>query len=115
MTDREKLVELLDYIRYSQEFSCYDLYDMSDAAEPIADFLISKGVTVQNWRDAKTDPPTKDGQYLVFISCEEGEWIETDEFDTASKIWRSVDAYHENATEFVTNWMPKLGTPSKEE
>ena len=47
MTDREKLVELLDYIRYSQEFSCYDFYDLSDAAEPIADFLISKGVTVR--------------------------------------------------------------------
>ena len=49
MTDREKLVELLDYIRYSQEFSCYDLYDMSDAADSIADFLISKGVTVREW------------------------------------------------------------------
>lgn len=104
MTTRDKLIQLLDMnFGYVEEME----------AEKLADYLIENGVTVQNWRDAKTDPPTKDGQYLTFISCEEGEWIETDEFDTISKMWRTVDAYHEDATEFVTHWMPKLGTPSK--
>lgn len=104
MTTRDKLIQLLDMnFGYVEEME----------AEKLADYLIENGVTVQNWRDAKTDPPTKDGQYLTFISCEEGEWIETDEFDTISKMWRTVDAYHEDATEFVTHWMPKLGTPLK--
>lgn len=122
MTDRKKLVELLSQ-RCSLSNVCFGCESCSAFALAeecrekrfgnVADYLIANGVTVQNWRDAKTDPPTRDGQYLVFISCEQGEWIETDEFNTASKIWRSVNGYHENATEFVTHWMPKLGTPSK--
>lgn len=113
MNDRENLAKLLIDISYDQSLGVYGLLDMRDGAGYIADLLIANGVTVQNWRDAKTDPPTKDGQYLTFISCDEGEWIETDEFDTTSKMWRTVDAYHEDATEFVTHWMPKLGTPLK--
>ena len=47
MTDREKLTQLLDDISYKQELSDYDLWDMREAAELIADFLIANGVTVQ--------------------------------------------------------------------
>lgn len=120
MTDRKKLMELIEEI-CNMVVKCCGCSDMMPkysfnrkmVYSQLADYLIANGVTVQNWRDAKTDPPTKGGQYLVFISCEQGEWIETDEFNTASKIWRSVNGYHENATEFVTHWMPKLGTPSK--
>lgn len=112
MTDREKLVGIMGELP-TVFCDCCGEDCLQNKMLWLADHLIVNGVTVQNWRDAKTDPPAKDGQYLVYISCEEGEWIETDEFDTASKIWSSVDAYHENATEFVTHWMPKLGTPPK--
>lgn len=120
MTDREKLVELLaQACEWGDRcIGCKNNLPIAETCREerfgkVADHLLANGVTVQNWRDAKTDPPTQDGQYLVFICCEQGEWIETDEFDTVSKIWRSVNGYHENATEFVTHWMPKLGKPPK--
>lgn len=57
MTDREKLVEMLYDISDSQDFSYYDLYDLCEAAEPIADFLISKGVTVREWINVNVQLP----------------------------------------------------------
>lgn len=47
MDVREKLVELLKEISYDQKLGWYDLWDMRDGAEDIADFLISHGVMVQ--------------------------------------------------------------------
>lgn len=43
----EKLVDLLKEISYDKKLGCYDLWDMCDGAEDIADLLISHGVTVQ--------------------------------------------------------------------
>lgn len=47
MDVREKLVELLKEISYDQKLGWYDLWDMRDGAEDIADLLIANGVTVQ--------------------------------------------------------------------
>ena len=49
MDVREKLVELLKEISYDQKLGWYDLWDMRDGAEDIADLLIAHGVTVQEW------------------------------------------------------------------
>ena len=48
MDVREKLVELLKEISYDQKLGWYDLWDMRDGAEDIADLLIAHGVTVQD-------------------------------------------------------------------
>lgn len=111
MTDREKLVELLDYIRYSQEFSCYDLYDMSDAAEPIADFLISKGVTVQRWIPVSERLPNS-GEYVLCKYKDE----ENKEWETVGMIlddeWElDIDELGDRCLT-VTHWMP---IPPKED
>lgn len=66
MTDREKLVELLDDISYEQELSDYDLWDMREAAELIADFLIAKGVTVREWISVKDRLPEDSAEVNVF-------------------------------------------------
>lgn len=111
MTDREKLVELLDYIRYSQEFSCYDFYDMSDAAESIADFLISKGVTVQEWISAKEPPKEwKDAygtliNYLVYMP-EYG--VDVGNYMQPANTWLCMGLPGK-----VTHWMP-MPKPPKE-
>ena len=47
MDVREKLVELIKEISYDQKLEWYDLRDMREAAEDIADLLIKNGVTVQ--------------------------------------------------------------------
>lgn len=127
MTDREKLVELLDYISYSQEFSCYDLYDMSDAAESIADFLISKGVTVREWISVEDRLP----------EVEQGFSGNPQAYEFSKPVLATVAGYvmlgrftywHGGAFEFdgvdadfdrdqpvgVTHWMP-LPEPLKEE
>lgn len=77
MTDREKLAKLLIDISYDQSLGVYDLLDMRDGAGYIADLLIANGVTVQNWRDAKTDPPKEwrdsNGRLVDFlVQCKGG-------------------------------------------
>lgn len=47
MDAREKLVGLLKEISYDQKLGWYDLWDMRDGAEDVADLLIARGVTVQ--------------------------------------------------------------------
>ena len=46
MDVREKLVELIKGISYDEKLCWYDLHDMREAAEDIADLLIENGITV---------------------------------------------------------------------
>ena len=56
MDVREKLVELI--VNASHECDdFYDLWDMRQAADCIADFLIAHGVTVQEWISVKDRLP----------------------------------------------------------
>ena len=64
MDVREKLVELLKEISYDQKLGWYDLWDMREGAEDIADLLIANGVTVQEWNPI-SEPPKEKGTYLV--------------------------------------------------
>ena len=64
MDVREKLVELLKEISYDQKLGWYDLWDMRDGAEDIADLLIAHGVTVQEWIPV-SEPPKEKGTYIV--------------------------------------------------
>lgn len=64
MTDREKLVELINHVCEGHIVNLMQ----PGGAESLADHLISNGVTVQNWRDAKTDPP-KSGEHIL-LCCE---------------------------------------------
>ena len=57
MDVREKLVELLKEISYDKKLSWYDLWDMREGAEDIADLLIANGVTVQEWISVKDRLP----------------------------------------------------------
>ena len=58
MDVREKLMELLDIIIQPCQKTLGD----------IADYLISNGVTVQEWISVKDRLPEKDGQYLIFTT-----------------------------------------------
>lgn len=60
MTDREKLVELLRAIGMLETEDC----------EHIAEWLIANGVTAQNWRDAKIDPPPIGEDVLLHFANE---------------------------------------------
>lgn len=66
MDVKEKLVELLKEISYDQKLFWYDLWDMREGAEDIADLLIANGVTVQEWIPA-SKPPQENGYYLCVV------------------------------------------------
>ena len=63
------LVELLNKSFADQ----YEKRGLLTAAHT-ADYLLANGVTVSNWRDAKTDPPKESGEYLVVIQCPVGKY-----------------------------------------
>ena len=68
MDVREKLVELIKEISYDEEVRWYDLWDMREGAEDIADLLIAHGVTVQEWISVKDRLP-ENGVH-VLLCCE---------------------------------------------
>lgn len=67
MTDREKLVGIMGELPTVFCDCCGEDY-LQDKMLWLADHLLANGVTVNNWRDAKTDPP-KSGEH-VLLCCE---------------------------------------------
>ena len=65
MDVREKLVELLKEIVAIQECG---FGDPRPTYETVASYLMSHGVTVQEWVSVKDKLPEKDGQYLIFTT-----------------------------------------------
>ena len=68
MDIREKLVELLKEISYDKELGLFDLCDMCEGAEIIADLLIAHGVTVQEWISVKDRLPELEQVVLVALN-----------------------------------------------
>ena len=105
MDVREKLVELLDDMQRSGT----GYFGSAIENKKIADYLISNGVTVQEWISVKDRLP-ESGKEGVLIGLRWGEvdigWCEDDR-------WRSefVNEYEDGE---VTHWMP-LPQPPKGE
>ena len=71
MDVREKLVELLGniYLPMMDGHNTIGEYSIPHKfKEKIADYLISNGVTVQEWISVEDKLPEKDGQYLIFTT-----------------------------------------------
>lgn len=68
MDVREKLVELIKEMYYDEKMCWYDLWDMHEGAEDVADLLIAHGVTVQEWIPVKDRLPEFPGHYLICTS-----------------------------------------------
>ena len=67
MDVREKLAELIREISHDKELYLYDLCDMFEGSEKIADLLIENGVTVQEWISVDDELPEVGG-YVVCIA-----------------------------------------------
>jgi hypothetical protein len=71
MTDREKIVELIDTVAEGTIFVSAGEQRVSINSVDIADHLPANGVTVQQWRDAKTDPPEEEKPVqCFFVNCQ---------------------------------------------
>lgn len=114
MTDREKLVQLIDEVAEGTIFVSAGEQQVSINSDDIADHLIANGVTVQQWRDAKTEPPK--------------EWKGADEYLINYMVFSpefgvDVGTYVEPAQRWVvlglpvpvTHWMPLPEAPQKKE
>lgn len=96
MNDREKLVELINHVAEGHVVNLMQ----PGGAEALADHLLASGVTVQQWRDAKTDPPDHDLRVLVTVTANvdpKGSRMDTDRM----KNGRWVSWGH-----YVSKWMP---------
>ena len=101
MDVREKLVELLDIIIQPGQKTLGD----------IADYLISNGVTVQEWISVKDRSPEDDSDVIAYLQTgEEGRIFPA---NYANGVWYDC-IFKKRATETTTHWMP-IPQPPKEE
>ena len=121
MDVRKKLVELLKEISYDQKLCWYDLWDMREGAEDIADLLIAHGVTVQEWISVKDRLPDETGRYLAVknrIAPDALGGNRTDVVilrffeDSGFKMPKHIPNWiNEEINDEVTHWMPLPPAP----
>ena len=125
MDVREKLVELLGniYLPMMDGHNTIGEYNIPHKfKEKIADYLISNGVTVQEWISVTERLPDKDGCYIVTAcdegcSCGDGIWYDTVVIE--AEHYKGEWSWNENGTEYditdlVTHWMPMPELPKGE-
>lgn len=96
MDVREKLVKLLDIIIQPGQKTLGD----------IADYLISNGVTVQEWISVK-EPPKERGEYLCYLKYEpESPDVIRQNTYYGSGRWMAEPGR-------LTHWMPLPGLPKE--
>ena len=121
MDVREKLVELIKEISYADEVRWYDLWDMREGAEDIADLLIAHGVTVQEWISVDDRlPDNKEYDWVLAQVVEDNGFMH---IPTVMEYRQSKNDWFEetygwlsehNGVFTVTHWMP-LPLPPKGE
>lgn len=66
------------------------------------------------WISVEERLPDNHGDFLTKIHCEKGDWIEVNTFDhTEKEWWHDTGDRTEEATEFVTHWMPLPELPKE--
>ena len=110
MTDRERLLEILNVPIYPHE--------SKNPAEVVADYLLDKGVTFQKWIPVTERLPEKEGSYIVLTTSGA---VTTGRFYTEmifepthyrDKAYVRKASWSRNRN--VTHWMPLPETPREE-
>ena len=121
MDPKEKLVQLIKKASYECDEGTRDLYDMREVADSIADYLISHGVTVQEWISVKDRlPDNKEYDWVLAQVVENNGFMH---IPTVMEYRQSKNDWFEetygwlsehNGLFTVTHWMP-LPEPPKGE
>lgn len=98
---REKIVELIESARYWG----------SSTSEEIADYLISNGVTVQEWIDVKDRLPEESGMYIVTAKDGHAHRVSFVQWQKKNRMWNLTGA---RSYWRVTHWMPMPQLPKGE-
>ena len=107
MDVREKLVELLKEIVAIQECG---FGDPRPTYETVASYLMSHGVTVQEWIDVKDRLPEESGIYIVTANDGHAQRVSFVQWQKKSRMWNLTGA---RSYWRVTHWMP-MPEPQKE-
>jgi hypothetical protein len=102
MTDRERLLEILNVPIYPHE--------NVDTLEAVADYLLDNGVTFQKWIPVSERLP-EHGKW-VLCACR-AKIVEVLKYDSTMEDWDSQLPERCYMKGFVTHWMP-LPEPPKE-
>ena len=100
MSDREKLIEILD--RLFVDYGAQAIYFTDQECEDIADYLISNGVTVQKWIPVSERLPDESGEVIGYDAIH-GIRVMFYHYSLIYTDWKRV-----------THWMP-LPEPPKED
>ena len=86
-----------------------------EAAVSMIESLQTQLESVQSkWISVEERLPDERGRYLTVIRCSKGIWIELNNYDHLEELWEhDMDGYSEDATEYVTHWMPLPSCPKE--
>lgn len=117
MTDREKLVGIMGELPTVFCDCCGEDYSQNKMLR-LADHLIANGVTANNWRDAKTDPPPIGKEVVMLFSDESSAigWLEDIEED-GEPVWNVCveKGWYTTSTCCPEKWQPRPALPQKKE
>ena len=104
MDVREKLIDLiLDAKRTDPETGRFTEY--------LADYLVSNGVTVQEWVDVKDRLPEESGMYIVTANDGHAQRVSFVQWQKKNRMWKLTGA---RSYWRVTHWMPLQQPPKGE-
>ena len=115
---KKELVELILDANIGKNLSWYDLHDLTNkkggCAEYFADYLISNGVTVQEWTSI-SEPPKENGYYLCYaLTSAVGDKMK---YEQMPLYWEDdIWLYRHNSYRMcrnVTHWMALPEPPKK--
>ena len=113
MDVREKLVELLSEI-IDGGFKWHNyLYESGEQLnnDEIASFLVTNGVTVQEWVDVKDRLPEESGMYIVTANDGHAQRVSFVQWQKKNRMWNLTGA---RSYWRVTHWMPMPQPPKGE-
>ena len=114
MDVRKKLAELIREISHDKKLYLYDLCDMFEGSEKIADLLIENGVTVQEWVSVEDRLPESKGQYIVAYHPCYWNNVQENTICVGMDSFMGKTRWAKNKFQRVTHWMPLLEPPKGE-
>lgn len=105
MDTRKKLVELI--CRFCGGLAVSDITPPY-GYENLADFMISNGVTVQEWVNVKDRFPKESGMYIVTANDGHAQRVSFVQWQKKNRMWNLTGA---RSYWRVTHWMPLPNPP----
>ena len=101
MDVRKKLAELIREISHDKKLYLYDLCDMFEGSEKIADLLIENGVTVQEWVSVNDRLPEEKVNCIVHYKHA---YCDNDDYWAIGMCFYDGEKFQMDLSYKVTHW-----------